>query len=299
MIMENEEPSSAMYAEGMFSINAVVKAWEATGLHVWTEEEYIQFLQPGQAKYVLGGATTDHAALADSWARLTLAQPAAAAATTIVLQDASTVTSGMNLGVILSSGVTFWTTASGAPSGNTVTLAAALPGAAVAGGYVLTYLTANTAPRALKVPDARVLTLASLTETPMTVMSRQEYEWLPQKTSAPGTPTQFFYSPRRDQGFLYVWNVPVNSSWAVRYTGYRSLQDFINATDTADFPQEWANALMWALALELCPGKSVPPETYERVKERAAFYYDLLDSYDRDSEPVRFGLENWLFDGER
>jgi hypothetical protein len=32
----------------------------------------------------------------------------------------------------------------------------------------------------------------------------------------------------------------VTSAWAVRFTWYRSLQDFIDPTNTADFPQEWA-----------------------------------------------------------
>lgn len=294
-IAEDEEPSAAMYEEAMFSANALVKAWEAIGLHVWTEEEYIQFIQPFQAKYVLGGSTTDRACDADFWSRLTLAQPAAAAATTIVLESALTVVDGLNLGVILASGVTFWTTAAGAPTGNTVTLTDALPGAASSGDYVLTYPTSATAPRPLKIPKARLLTLSSFTETPMTVLSRQEYEDLPQKLNSPGTPTQFFYSPRRDQGFLYLWPNANTSAWAVRFTGYRSLQDFVDPTNTADFPQEWANALMWNIALELTPGKSVPQETYTRINERAAFYYDLLTSYDRESEDVQFGLDAWQF----
>lgn len=291
-IAEDEEPSAAMYQEGLFSANALVKAWEATGLHVWTEEEAIQFIQPYQAKYVLGGTTTDHCADADDWLRLQLAQPAITGATTITLSSALAVLDGMHLGVILASGVTFWTTADGAPSGDVVTLADALPSAASSGAYVLAYTTPVGRP--LKVPKARLLTLSSLTETTMTVLSRQEYEDLPQKVNAPGTPTQFFYSPRRDQGFLYVWPVANTSAWAIRYTWYRSIQDYVDPTNTSDFPQEWANALMWNLALELCPGKSVPQETYMRVQERATHYYDLLTSYDRESEPISFGLDGWL-----
>jgi hypothetical protein len=298
IIAEDEEPTAAMYEEGQFTVNAMVKAWEATGLHVWTEEEYIQFLQPLQAEYQLGGTTLDQSSLADSWARLTLAQPAAAGAGTITLENAAFVTSGINLGVILSNGATFWTTANGAPAGNVVTLAADLPSAAVSGAYVLAYPPSSIAPRVLKLPKARLLTLSSMTEIPMTVMSRQEYEDLPQKNTAPGTPTQFFYSPRRDTGLLYVWAVANTSAWAVRFTGYRSIQDYVDPTNTSDFPQEWASAILWNLALELTPGKSVPEPTYNRIKERAGFYFDLLTSYDRESEPIQFGMDSWMYDTE-
>ena len=299
--MEDEEPTGGMYAESSFKGNAMVKAWQASGLHVWTEEEAIVFLQPLQAKYVIGSSGVNaESSDADEWVRLTLAQNAAAAATTLTLQSAALVVSGMRIGTILNNGVTFWTTVNGAPTGNVVTLTDALPAAASAGNYVLAYTTQIGRP--LKVPGVRLLTLASLNETPMTVLSRQEYEDLPQKggnggSGAQGVPTQFFYSPRRDQGFLYVWPVPVTSAWAARLTWYRSIQDFVDPTNTADFPQEWAAAIHWNLALELCAGKSVPQETYQRVQERATFYLDALMNYDRESEPVQFGLDYWQYEG--
>lgn len=297
LITEDEEPSAAMYAEGAFKINAMTKALEMTGLHVWTEEEAILFLQPLQAKYVIGQGGTANCADADAWLELTLAAPNAVGNTTITLQDASLVVDGFNLGVVLNSGVTFWTTAVGASTGQVVTLAAPMPGTTNAGNYVLAYAPAAAIGKPLKVPRARLLTLNGLNETPMTVLSRQEYEDLPQKVGAPGTPTQFFYSPRRDNGFMYIWPVPRFSNWAQRLTWYRPLQDWLLPTNTADFPAEWINPLVWGLTKELAPGKAVPEPTWQRVKEMSDIYSLMAISYDRESEPVQFGMDYWQYGG--
>ena len=294
-IAEGETPSAAMYASAVFQLNAMVKALEATGLHVWKEGEAILFLQPGQGKYVIGapagGAVT---ADADGWDELTLTAPAVAGATAITV-NLAIVVAGMNIGVVLDSGITFWTTVNGTPVGNTINVAAALPGSAASGNFAL----ACTAPitRPLKVPTARLLTLNGLNETPMTILSRQEYMDLPQKTS-PGTPTQFFYSPQLATGVLYVWPVATTSAWAVRFTWYQPIQDFLAPNNTADFPQEWINPLIWNLSKEIAPSYDVPDAKWEKIKEMADSYAVLAIGYDRESEPIRFGMDYWEYGGD-
>lgn len=292
-IAEGEAASASMYADAVFQLNAMAKAWEATGLHVWKEGEGILFLQPGQARYVLGGSgAAANTSDADDWIELTLTAPAVAGASSITV-NLALVSAGMNIGVVLDSGVTFWTTVNGAPASNVITLAAALPGSAASGNFALAYTTAITRP--LKVPAARLLTLQGLNETPMTVLSRQEYMDLPQKT-APGTPTQFFYSPQLDTGLLYVWPVAQLSAWAMRFTWYQPIQDFFSPNNTADFPQEWINPLIWNLSKELGPSYDVPDAKWAKIKELADTYAVMAVSYDRESEPVRFGLDYWQYE---
>lgn len=290
-IDENEEPSSQLYEAELFKLNGMVKALEATGIHVWTEEEGILFLEPNQAKYVIGGSgTTANTADDADWTQLTLALPAVATATHITLlagQGAQLVT-GQNIGVIDNDGVTEWFTVASPPVADIVILSGALGVGVDAGNYALAYHTKIGRP--LKVPNARLLTLNGLNETPMTVMARQQYMDLPNKIN-PGTPTQWFYSPRRDQGLLYVWPVPVFSNWAVRFTWYRSLQDFLDPTNTADFPQEWINPLIWGLSKESAPGYGVPEPTWQRIVQMSDMYTLLAVSYDRESEPVQFGID--------
>lgn len=292
VLQDDEEPTAPQYETGLFQLNAMVKTIEATGAHVWTEEEAILFLEPGRARYVIGGASgTAHTSDSEDWLELTLAQSAAAADTTITLATGQglLLADGMNIGVVDNDGLTEWTTVSGAPVGDVVTLADALLVGVDAGNFALAYTTAIGRP--LKVPFARLLTLQGLNETPMTVLSRQDYENLPQKLGSPGTPTQFFYSPRRDTGYLYVWPTPVTSAWAVRFTWYRPLQDFLVPTNTADFPQEWILPLIWNLSKENAPGYGVPEPAWQRIVSMADGYGLMVISYDRESEPVQFGMD--------
>jgi hypothetical protein len=288
-IDETEEPAAPLYGDGLFRLNAMVKTIEATGAHVWTEEEGILFLQPDQARYVIGGAGAAHTADADEWQELELAAAVAAGASTVTITDASILLDpDQNIGIVNNNGATEWFTIDSIVLGDTVNLSGALEVGCDAGNFALVYTTAINRP--LKVPNARLLTLNGLNETPMTIMSRQEYMDQPQKLT-PGVPTQWFYSPRRDTGLLYVWTAPQFSNWAVRFTWYRPLQDFLVPSNTADFPQEWINPLIWNLSKELAPGYGVPTETWNRIVTMADTYGMMVVDYDRESEPIQFGME--------
>ena len=289
VIAEDETTTADMYEKALFQLNAIVSAAQATGLHVWTEEEGILFLQPGQVKYEIGGpGTNGNTSDADLWTELTLTASVAAGALAITVASVAGVVSGDNIGVVLDTGSIFWTTVNGAPTGTTITLASALPSSASSGNFALDYTSAIGRP--LKVPTARLLTLNGLTETPMTVMSRQEYMDTPNKQSQ-GPPSQFFYAPKRDRGIFYVWPSPVTAAWAVRFTWYRALQDFFAPGDTMDFPQEWVSPLLWNLAYDLIGTFDASPERHAYLEKQMAKYGDLAVSYDRESEPVQFGLD--------
>lgn len=291
-IDENDEPAYTLYESALFQLNGLVKSLEATGIHVWTESEGILFPQVGVARYVIGGAAaTAHTSDAEAWVRLTVLAAAAQGATTLTLatDEGQLVADGMNIGVVLNDGVTQWTSVDGAPAGDVVTLADPLDLGIDAGAYALAYTTDLVRP--LRIPNARLHTLQSRNETPMTVLSRQEYMDLPQKTGSQGTPTQFFYSPQRDTGLLYIWPVPSFSNWAVRFTWYRPLQDFLSPENTADFPQEWLLPLIWNLTKEIAPSYGVPELTWARIKEMADQWALMAINYDRESEPVQFGYE--------
>lgn len=298
VIAEDENPTGGMMSTAVLQLNSIVAAAQATGLHVWTEEEAILFPQVGVAKYIIGGPTlalNANTADADSWVQLTLSANAAGGATAIQVESIVGVLAGDNIGIILNSGATFWTTVNGAPAGSAITLATALPSSgASSGAFALDYVTPIVRP--LKVPNARLRYLggngapSNPNETPMTIMSRQEYMDLPNKLS-PGTPTQWFYSPQRDSGLFYIWPVPVTTAWAIRFTWYRPLQDFFLPGNTMDFPQEWFAPLMWNLSRDLMGIYGTPVARQQYINAQASAYGDLAISYDRESEPVSFGLD--------
>jgi hypothetical protein len=51
VINASETPSSQLVQDASDALNLWVKALNATGLHIWTEEEATLFLQPGQVSY--------------------------------------------------------------------------------------------------------------------------------------------------------------------------------------------------------------------------------------------------------
>lgn len=292
VIGEDETPTPGMFSKGMVALNSLIKEWEASGIHVWTEEEAIVFLQQGQVRYLLGGTTTDNTSDAYSYILAQVATSCAAGATSIPLLTTLGIVSGQTIGVMLDTGFTWWTTVNGTPVGNTVVLTAALPSSATAQNYVFVYTTQIQRP--LKVPKVRLLYYQGQREIPMTVMSRQEYMDLPNKYQ-PGTPTQFFYTPKRDQGEFYVWPNPqqlgATGAYGARITWYRPLANFISTANTADIPDEWVNALVWNLALELGPGYTIPELQWNRIVAMAATKLDIVQSWDRESEPVEFGYD--------
>lgn len=304
-IDENEPAGSPAYYAALRSLNGLVKTMEATGLHVWTEEEYILFLQSNVARYVLGqAASADYSAFpaarvarADAWTLLTLLNPAAVAATAITVEDATGAVVGGHLGVIDNDGAIQWVTIT-AIAGDLITFTAQpLLVAADAGNFAPTYL--QTQGRVLKAPNARLLTFqdtspGNYNETPMTILSRQEYMDLPNKNS-PGTPTQWFYSPQREVGLFYVWPVANQVAWAVRFTGYRSLADFLTPENTSDMPQEWVLPLIWNLSKEIATAYGVDEGTWNRIEKMADNYALLVISYDRESEPISFGMDYWAY----
>lgn len=288
-ISEDEVPTAGMMSDGLFVLNSIVKELEATGIHVWTEQEWILFLQPGQNQYQLGPGSTDHSADANSWLLVQLLTNAPALASSVTLQSALGVTSGQNIGIQLDAGPTFWTTVSGAPSGNIVALTASLPSSASAQNNGFVYTTPTQLVRPLKVPSVRRLIYKGLLETPLTVFSRQEYMDTPNKRN-PGIPTQFFYAPLLGAGQLYLWPTPQNSQSGARFTAYWPLQNFNTIANTAEFPQEWINTLIWLAAKELAPDFDTPPPRYSMILQQAEAKMLMVESWDRESEPIQFQI---------
>lgn len=289
--------AGTIYTNATLALNSLIKSWQAMGLHVWTEEEGIVFPEPGQFVYNLGLDASGTQSTDNSCGYLdyVAGQTAAASALgshTITVASAVGLANGQTIGVLLATGAMQWTTINGAPAGNVVTLTAALAAAVAAGAVVIAYATANKLIRPLKIPKARLITFQGQLpqEIPMLVLSRQEYMDLPSKLS-PGTPTQFFYAPKTPQGLLYIWPVPVMAIYGIRFTWYRPLYDVTAANQNVDFPVEWIQPLIWALAEEIGPEFGVNPQRWAQIVQKAQQSRDMAEGWDRESEPIQFGMD--------
>lgn len=286
-----ETPDAQTIQDCSDALNILVKALNATGLHIWTETEAILFLQPGQFQYTLGSGSTDSCA-DTTYTATTLALAAASSATTISVASASGFITTYNVGVVLDSGSIFWTTQNGAASGTTITLNAGLTGAASAGNAVYVYQ--SNIIRPLRVVSGRRFAFNGSLETSMNPpMSRIDYRNQPNKSST-GTITQYFYDPRggaNTQGQISLWPAPVDVTSAFKFTWWRPIQDFTTSANIPDLPQEWIHALVWNLALEMAPEYDCPPNRYAMIEKRAAASVDNVSGFDREPESYMFGAD--------
>ncbi|MDB5607783.1 MAG: hypothetical protein JWP25_4683 [Bradyrhizobium sp.] len=287
-IASGETPDAQTVQDCADQLNSMVKSFAATGLHIWTETEATLFLQAGQSSYTLGSGSTDNAT--ETYTATTLASAASLGASSIVVASATGIATTYNVGIVQDAGVIYWTTVNGAPSGATVALAGALTDSASAGNAVYVYQTKMVRP--LRVVAARRFQFSSLLDTQMLGLSRLDYRNMPNKQNT-GVITQWFYDPKggaNSTGTMYVWPAPSDATSAIKFTWWRPLQDFNNASNNPDIPQEWLDALVWSLALKMAPEYDCSPQRYSMIKDQAASSLGMVMGFDREPESYLFGF---------
>lgn len=127
-------------------------------------------------------------------------------------------------------------------------------------------------------------------DTPLEPFSREEYLDEPAKT-ATGMPRGWYFDPQRATRTLYVVGVPdatIAASTTLRIDYERVIEDSDALDDDPDVPQEWLEALTYALAARLCTPLKVTtsaPQRAAAITERAGVLYAQLtaDSDERAS----------------
>ena len=104
--------------------------------------------------------------------------------------------------------------------------------------------------------------------TPLTELTREEYDALPEK-SASGDPTRYLYEQLYEYGYLYLDVVPSDTTKSLVITYHRPLYDLDAHTEDVDFPQQWHLPLMYLLIINLAPGYGVDPGPYVPLLEEA------------------------------
>lgn len=144
----------------------------------------------------------------------------------------------------------------------------------------------------MRVLSVRRRVTASSIDTPLMEMSRQEYYDQPNKTIA-SVPTSFYYDPQRATGALSIWPTPSTATAAdqtLKVTYLRRMEDMDGSSDEADVPQEWLQALIWNLALDLMTEYPVNDATLAKlIIGRATKLYDDLKGF--DEEPASIFLQ--------
>jgi len=108
------------------------------------------------------------------------------------------------------------------------------------------------------------------TKVQMDVTANFDYNLFP--TNSGGTPIRLSYQPFINYGQISLWPTPdANAAANTQITIiYQSpFQYFVNSTDNMAFPEEWYNALVYNLAMNLAPEYSMPIEDRKLLIEQA------------------------------
>jgi hypothetical protein len=135
-------------------------------------------------------------------------------------------------------------------------------------------------PRPVGIVEARSVR-ADGTETPLVPYSRDEYMALPLKSST-GPTNIYYYDPQMTNGIFYVWPVETDLTSVVKFTARTPIQNFVNAADTPDLPDEWFDAIHFNLALRMAPAFKIDAKQYQMIKDQAGI--TLLDANGFDRE---------------
>lgn len=270
------------------ALNAMVKHWQADGLHVWTVAEGVLIAQPEVNRYALSNAASSaHACLEDDFVQTELSADEASGQTVISLDDTSDIAASDKIAIVLDDGTVHFSTVS-SKDASTATIADALPDSASEGNFVYAYT--NRIVRPVRIVAARSYDPASGIETPLTPMSRKEFRDLPNK-SATGAFNQFFYDRQLTTGQLYLWQSLTAATSLVKFTWHRPIEDFDAGGDNPDLPQEWIQTLIFNLALVMAPEYDVPTEKFNQIAAMAEQYLDTMKGFDREDESVFFGVD--------
>lgn len=143
----------------------------------------------------------------------------------------------------------------------------------------------------LRIEHAYMLQTATGTRTDMTPLGRQRFDILSSATSASGRPTQYSYQPKINFGTLSVWPAP-DSTTVSGFTidiYYRApFEGFTASAETADFPQEWQNPIIYGLALSLAPEYGVPLNDRRVLQEEFNMWMSMASSVTEQDESIFF-----------
>lgn len=149
------------------------------------------------------------------------------------------------------------------------------------------------ADKPLKITNAYVRDIASSTDTPISIISRDEYVRLGGKTST-GIPIQMWYNPELTSTRITVYPTPSASAATdkqivIYYQTH--FNDMTNGSSIVDFPPEWIRPLKWALAADLGEEYSIPQSKKQWIARNAEKAYDEVYGFGQEDGSIFFSIE--------
>jgi hypothetical protein len=266
----------------------MIDMWEYMGVGLWLNKEIVLFPPAEQVKSYFGPTAIsgqgDYACLVSEYVKTEIATAAVATDTSITVDSITGFSNGDYIGVETDNGDIHWTTINGAPAGSAIVLTTGLDFAAAVDRHV--YGFTNVVQRPLEVLRAfrRNHASADYIDTPMEVVSMDEYMGLTSKTSE-GPPNLIGVDMQLDDIIFHLWPEPSDMKEVIHLWVKWPIQDFDAASHDWDFPRGWGNAIKLNLAVQLAPeyGRKVSPE----LAANAQTAFAMAQGADRELAPIK------------
>lgn len=278
--VDGEAIEPEYYSRMINVVNRAILEMQAQGLHLTSYKVGYLFLQPDQYKYII----EDENSTNEYWTR-TLSADEATGQTTLSISDVTDLEVDDTIGITLDDGTIQWTTVNSIDSLNTtVTVADALTGDASSGNYLINY----------RVPLRQISRIHQIwrrdnyvTDIPITMISQQEYDVLPYKTTSNGVPSISYYYRGLPKGTLFLWPLPSTGVPIIGFWYECKIGQMKEPTDAMDFDQFYYPAFTYLCALRACDTFGVSSEIKMSVKDT---YEELMAqalTYDDENTPVK------------
>lgn len=270
---EAETPTTQENKDCARKLNMMVKQWMgsqdfAPGLKMWERQRGELFMTSTQGVYELGPNSQDNWAASVTggspsvpYGQTELTVNANTSDNSFFVADVSQMNVGDRVGIVIGPDI-FWTTIT-AVSGGSLNFQVPGPGLpAPAGVGSIVYNYTKKAQRPLGIISA-VLRDQFGSDTPLNVMTLEEYETLPSKLQPDFVtdPTAFYYESQFSSGtnidgggllFLDIFGAQ-DTNKHIHIVYVRPVMDMNGPTDNPEYPQQWYRALCWGLSREIAP----------------------------------------------
>ena len=145
-------------------------------------------------------------------------------------------------------------------------------------------------------------TVSGSLDSPVLVITRQEYNMFGSKTTS-GTPSNMWYNPpggiggTESVGTITLYPTPDSSAASdkiVVCTGQFPFMDFDSATDVPDFPPYWFNAIKWGLADQLAYEYGIGVTQRAQISKKAEMHKEAALSFGTEEGSLKiYPMPSW------
>lgn len=145
------------------------------------------------------------------------------------------------------------------------------------------YTVSVTEPR--QIMNMRLRTSSNI-DIPMTPLAREEYYRISNKSLA-GNPSAYFIDWLLTNPVIYFYPVPHDDSYSAAYSYTKALADADTLTDDVEFPPEWADALIYNLAVRVAPFVGREDKIHDVIVPLAAKFLEEALMWDNDQISIQ------------